>query len=113
MDYDTGFLVDRSVFQTIVGYGYSQDLVEIEDTNGAPHISEDTFFTRGVKLKFQFADSDEVTEWSPGDGGDRPGGDPESFLALAFNKQKVAAVDATGQPFPGVLGVPGVLPSGS
>lgn len=113
MDYDTAFLVDRSVFQTIVGYGYSQDLIEIEDTSGAPHTSEETYFTRGIKLKFQFADSDEITEWAPGDGGDRPGGDPESYLALAFNKQKLAAVDATGQAFPGVLGVPGVLPSGS
>lgn len=113
MDYDTSFLVDRSVFQTIVGYSYTRDLVEVQDTQGAPHISDETFFTRGIKLKFQFADSDSVEEWAPGDGGERPGGNPESFLALAFNKQKLAATDATGQAFPGVLGVPGVLPSGS
>src|SRR5699024_5696447 len=101
MDYDTAFLVDRSVFQTIVGYGYSQDLVEIEDTRGAPHVSEETYFTRGIKLKFQFEGSGEVTGWEPGDGGDRPGGDPESFLALAWNKQKLTATDDNGQAFPG------------
>ncbi|MDN6377683.1 MAG: hypothetical protein L0K10_01905 [Brevibacterium aurantiacum] len=114
MDYDTSFLVDRSVFQTLVGYSYTQDLVEVQDTVGAPHISDQSFFTRGIKLKFQFADSDSVEEWSPGDGNsDTAGGDPESFLALAFNKQKLDAVDATGQAFPGVLGVPGVIDSGS
>lgn len=112
MDYDTAFLVDRSVFQTIVGYSYTRDLIEVQDTQGAPHVSDETYFTRGIKLKFQFAESDAVQEWAPGDGGEQEGGDPESFLALAFNKKRLAATDATGQPFPGVLGVPGVLPSG-
>lgn len=111
MDYDTAFLVDRSVFQTIVGYSYTRDLVEIQDTAGAPHISDETYFTRGIKLKFQFQGSNTVEEWAPGDGSDHEGGDPESYLALAFNKKKLAAPTSTGQYFPGVLGVPGVLPS--
>ena len=109
MDYDTSFATDRSLFDTFVGYDYTKDLIEIQDENGRPHVSEETFFTRGVKVKLGAG-----TDKLPGDGSDTtPGGNPESYLALAYNKQHITAADLTGQEFPGVLGVPGVLPSGS
>lgn len=109
MDYDTSFANDRSLFDTFVGYDYTKDLIEIQDENGRPHVSEETFFTRGVKIVL--GDGEDKL---PGDGSeDTPGGNPESYLALAYNKQHITAGDLTGQEFPGVLGVPGVLPSGS
>lgn len=109
MDYDTSFATDRSLFDTFVGYDYTKDLIEIQDENGRPHTSEDMFFTRGVKLVLGQAENK-----LPGDGGDTtPGGDPESYLALAYNKQNITAEELTGSKFPGVLEVPGVLPSGS
>ena len=109
MDYDTSFATDRSLFDTFVGYDYTKDLIEIQDENGRPHVSEETFFTRGVKIVLG-----DGTDKLPGDGSDTtPGGNPESYLALAYNKQHITAADLTGQEFPGVLGVPGVLPSGS
>lgn len=109
MDYDTSFATDRSLFDTFVGYDYTKDLIEIQDENGRPHTSDETFFTRGVKVKLGSG-----TDKLPGDGSDEtPGGDPTSYLALAYNKQNITAADLTGQAFPGVLEVPGVLPSGS
>lgn len=109
MDYDTSFATDRSLFDTFVGYDYTKDLIEIQDENGRPHVSEETFFTRGVKIVL--GDGEDKL---PGDGSETtPGGNPESYLALAYNKQHITAADLTGQEFPGVLGVPGVLPSGS
>lgn len=110
MDYDTSFATDRSLFDTFVGYDYTKDLIEIQDEFGRPHVSTETFFTRGVKLVLDpgGTKSDKV----PGDGkSDTPGGNPESYLALAYNKKNITASDLEGRPFPGVLDVPGVLPS--
>src|SRR5690606_5670032 len=109
MDYDTSFATDRSLFDTFVGYDYTKDLIEIQDENGRPHTSTETFFTRGVKVKLGAGD-----DKLPGDGSDEtPGGDPTSYLALAYNKQNITAADLTGQMFPGVLEVPGVMDSGA
>lgn len=109
MDYDTSFATDRSLFDTFVGYDYTKDLIEIQDENGRPHTSDETFFTRGVKVVL--GDGEDKL---PGDGSaTTPGGDPESYLALAYNKSTITAADLQGQTFPGVLEVPGVLPSGS
>lgn len=106
MDYDTSFATDRSLFDTFVGYDYTKDLIEIQDENGRPHTSTDMFFTRGVKLVLG-----QTTNKLPGDGSaDTPGGDPASYLALAYNKQNITAADlGAGQTFPGVLEVPGVM----
>lgn len=109
MDYDTSFATDRSLFDTFVGYDYTKDLIEIQDENGRPHTSDETFFTRGVKVKLGSG-----TDKLPGDGSETtPGGDPTSYLALAYNGEKTTAAELEGQKFPGVLEVPGVLPSGS
>lgn len=109
MDYDTSFATDRSLFDTFVGYDYTKDLIEIQDENGRPHTSDETFFTRGVKVKLGSG-----TDKLPGDGSETtPGGDPTSYLALAYNGEKATAAELEGQKFPGVLEVPGVLPSGS
>lgn len=113
MDYDTSFANDRSLFDTFVGYDYTRDAIEIQDEFGRPHVSTDLFFTRGVKLVLKTSGT--AKDKLPGDGGtDTPGGDPTSYLALAYNKRNITAADlGTGSPFPGVLEVPGVLPSGS
>lgn len=108
MDYDTSFATDRSLFDTFVGYDYTKDFIEIQDELGRPHVSEESFFTRGVKLKLvTTATADKL----PGNGNsDTPGGNPESYLALAYNKKNITASDlGVGQPFPGVLNVPGVM----
>lgn len=114
MDYDTGFATDRSLFDTFVGYDYTKDAIEIQDELGRPHVSEDMFFTRGVKLKLDPAG--EETDKLPGDSNDSnetAGSDPASYLALAYNKKNITSGDlGVGQQFPGVLEVPGVMDPG-
>lgn len=109
MDYDTGFANDRSLFDTFVGYDYTKDLIEIQDEFGRAHVSEDLFFTRGVKLILD--PTGQKNDKLPGDGkNDTAGGDPKSFLALAYGKKNITAADlGVGQQFPGVLGIPGVM----
>lgn len=105
MDYDTSFATDRSLFDTFVGYDYTRDAIEIQDVNGRPYISDDLFFTRGVKLVLNG-----TTTKVPGDGKtDTAGGDPTSYLALAYTKTPAEAVAAVTQQFPAVLEVPGVM----
>src|SRR5690606_12874133 len=79
MHYATSFATERSLFDTFVAYDYPKDLIEIQDENGRPHPSTETFFARGVKVKLGAGD-----DKLPGDGSDEtPGGDPASYLALA------------------------------
>lgn len=49
-DYDSAYFVGRSTFDLYTGYGLTKDLLVIEDQQGIGHHSNDTYFTRGVKL---------------------------------------------------------------
>ena len=98
MDYDTSYLTDRSVFDTYAGYAYTQDHIQVFNGESQHLISPEKFFVRGVKLGLSDAG---LTEKRPGDGSTTtPGGNPESFLAKAYNQQHVKTVTGKGTPFP-------------
>ena len=79
MDYSSGYLEDRSVFETLAGSTHTADHAR----QYAHWIdSDDTYFVRGVKLGLQ----DSVTEREPGDGlGTTPGSEADSVLAKVWN----------------------------
>lgn len=79
MDYSSGYLEDRSVFQAWVGSNHTLEHAR----QYAPHIdSDDRYFVRGVKLGL----ADSVTERKPGDGsGSTPGSAADSVLAKVWN----------------------------
>lgn len=115
MDYDTSFATDRSLFDTFVGYNYTKDIIVLQDANGRTHNSEEMFFTRGVKLILKTDDENKTAkDVRPGDGtrSDLAGNKADSWLALAYQGKLAEAVEAKGQAFPGVLEVPGVMPTG-
>lgn len=116
MDYDTSFATDRSLFDTFVGYGYTEDYIELQDARGQTFVSPDRYFVRGVKLLLKTDDSaGEIgAEVKPGDGtrADLPGNSADSWLAKAFNGTLTSSTPADGELFPGVLNVPGVMGTG-
>jgi hypothetical protein len=98
MDYDTAYLTDRSVFDCYAGYSYVKDFISVFDGRSNELISPDRYFVRGVKLVLKSAGG---VEKKPGDGGTTtPGGDPNSFLAKAYNLQTVTSAPVIGEPWP-------------
>ena len=98
MDYDTGYLTDRSVFDTYAGYNYTLDRISVFNGESQHIISPEEFFVRGVKLGLAGSN---VVEKAPGDGKtNTPGGNPESFLAKAYNQQYISTTLPTGEWFP-------------
>lgn len=98
-DYDTGFLTDRSVFDTYFGTAYTKDRIAVFNGESQTVISEDDFFVRGVRLGL--SDSG-LTEKAPGDGKtDTAGGNANSFLAKAYNQQFISTGPLpAGETFP-------------
>jgi hypothetical protein len=98
MDYDTGFLTDRSVFDVYFGSAYTKDRIQVFNGESQHIISPDEFFVRGVKIGLA---SSGAVEKAPGDGKtDTPGGAPTSFLALAYNQQFTTTTLPAGETFP-------------
>jgi hypothetical protein len=88
MDYDTGFLTDRSVIDTYAGYSYTKDRIQVFNGESQHVISPEEFFVRGVRLGLK---SSGLVEKKPGDGKtDTPGGNANSFLAKAYNQQFIS-----------------------
>lgn len=98
IDYDSGYLTDRSVIDTYAGYSYTQDNIAVFNGESQNIISEDKFFVRGVRLGLNESG---LKEKAPGDGStNTPGGNPESFLAKAYNLDHVATATPVGTPWP-------------
>ena len=98
VDYDSGYLTDRSVIDTYAGYAYTKDNIAVFNGESQQVISPEQFFVRGVRLGL--SDSG-LTEKAPGDGKtNTPGGNPESFLAKAYNLAHVATNTPAGTPWP-------------
>lgn len=115
MDYDTSFATDRSLFDTFVGYNYTRDFIELQDEAGRVYTSPEQYFVRGVKLILKTDDvNGDAKDVKPGDGtrSDLPGNKADSWLAKAFQNKLAQAEDAKSSLFPGVLEVPGVMPTG-
>lgn len=99
MDYDTGYLTDRSVYDTYAGYAYTLDRIAVFNGESQHIVSDDEFFVRGVRLGLGSTTS--LVEKKPGDGSvDTPGGNPESFLAKAYNLANVTTTTPAGTPWP-------------
>lgn len=98
-DYDTGYLTDRSVFDTYFGSSYTKDRIQVFNGESQHIISPEEFFVRGVRMGLSASG---LVEKAPGDGKtDTPGGNPNSFLAKAYTG---AFADnpglPAGEPFP-------------
>lgn len=116
MDYDTSFATDRSLFDTFVGYNYTRDFIELQDEAGRVYTSPEQYFVRGVKLILKTDDANgSAKDVKPGDGtrSDLPGNKADSWLAKAFQNKLAQPEDAKSSLFPGVLEVPGVMPTGA
>jgi hypothetical protein len=119
MDYDTAFATDRSLYDTFVGYNYTEDYIELQDARGQTFVSPERYFVRGVRLALKTDDydpeSDGHVDIKPGDGKDPslPGNAADSWLALAFTGKLTTSTLGAGELFPGVLNVPGVMPTGN
>lgn len=97
MDYDSGFLSDRSVFDALFGTHYTKDRLEVITKSGQTLLSDNEYFVRGVKLVLGT-----TGERKPGDGStDTAGGDPNSYLAKIFNGQEIDDVEfKNAKPWP-------------
>lgn len=97
-DYDTGFLTDRSVFDTYFGSAYTLDRIQVFNGESQHLISADEYFVRGIKIGLKSAGA---TEKAPGDGAtDTPGGAAGSYLAKAYKLQTVTTTLPDGEAFP-------------
>ena len=98
-DYDTGFLTDRSVFDTYFGSAYTKDRIAVFNGESQTVISPDEFFVRGIKIGLKSAGA---VEKAPGDGKtDTPGGLATSFLAKAYKQQYISTGGLpAGETFP-------------
>lgn len=97
LDYDSGYLTDRSVVDTFAGYSYTKDRIAVFNGESQHITSPDEFFVRGVRLGL--GDSG-LKEKTPGDGGNTAGGNPESFLAKAYKLDHIATATPAGTPWP-------------
>jgi hypothetical protein len=87
------------VIDTYAGYSYTKDRIQVFNGESQHVISPEEFFVRGVRLGLK---SSGLVEKKPGDGSvTTPGGNPESFLAKAYNQQYIStgALPA-GETFP-------------
>lgn len=88
MDYDTGYMTDRSVFDSIYGSIYTTDYLEYQTATGQTLLSPEKYFVRGVKIVLKSAGG---TDKTPGDGkSDTPGGAANSFLAKIYNQVAIS-----------------------
>lgn len=104
VDYDNGYQVDRSTFNTWAGFNYARDFVKGHDNVGNVVFGTEPYFVRGVKLIFK----DSNGGWTPGDGGNadngRKGASADSELARYFNREPLKTFEApAGNWYPGVL----------
>lgn len=104
-DYDTAYMLDRSVWNTWAGFRSVTDhLVQKNADETQEIIGDEQYFLRGIKLTFN--DSGQGG-WEPGDGkadiADRAGASPDSELAKVFNGLPFAGELPVGQNFPNVL----------
>jgi len=100
MDYDTGYLTDRSVFDCYAGYAYTRDYLKVVDQQGIGHISDEWYFVRGVQLGIKGGSLGTVDK-KPGDGAtDTPGGAVDSWLAKAYNHTYLATTMPDGEKYP-------------
>ena len=104
VDYDNGYQVDRSTFNTWTGFNYARDFVKGHDTVGNLAYGTEPYFVRGVKLIFK----DGTGGWHPGDGGVETNGrraaDPESELARYYNRQPLKSFETPeGKWYPNIL----------
>lgn len=98
MDYDTGYLTDRSVVDTYFGSAYTKDRISVFNGESQYLISPEEYFVRGVRLGLAGSG---LTEKKPGDGsGTTPGGNPNSYLAKAYNLQHISTTTPVGETFP-------------
>lgn len=98
IDYDSGYLTDRSVIDTYAGYSYTKDRIAVFNGESQNIVSTDEFFVRGVRLGLGESG---LKEKAPGDGAsDTPGGNPESYLAKAYKLDHVSTAKPAGQPWP-------------
>lgn len=97
MDYSSGYLEDRSVFETLAGATHTAD----HALQYAPWVdSEDRYFVRGIKLGLQ----DSVTERKPGDGSaSTPGSEADSVLAHVWNNTVPGITEGAGTDWPDFL----------
>lgn len=104
VDYDHGYQVDRSTWNSWTGFNYAQDMVQGYDTEGNRAYGEEFYFVRGVKLKF----TDGTGGFKPGDGGaatgGRKGAAATSELGRYYNGQPIkTGVTQAGLWYPNVL----------
>ena len=100
IDYDHGYLMDRSVFDCFAGYAYTKDRLKVVDQQGISHVGTEEFFVRGVQLGIK-GGSLGSTEKKPGDGAsDTPGGSATSWLAKVWNQEKLTTTIPAGDPYP-------------
>jgi hypothetical protein len=100
MDYDTGYLTDRSVFDTYFGTAYTRDRLKLYDAQGIGHVGTEEFFVRGIRLGLK-GGTFGSTEQKPGDGGTgTPGGSATSWLAKAWNHTGVTVTVPEGELWP-------------
>lgn len=98
MDYDTGYLTDRSVFDTYFGSAYTKDRIQVFNGESQHLISGEEYFVRGVRLGLAGSG---LVEKKPGDGKtDTPGGNANSYLAKAYNQQTITTALPVGEVFP-------------
>lgn len=98
LDYDSGYLTDRSVVDTYAGYSYTKDNIAVFNGESQAVISDERYFVRGVRLGL--SDSG-LTEKAPGDGKtDTPGGSANSFLAKAYKLDHITQAKPAGTPWP-------------
>lgn len=97
-DYDPAYMVDRSIFASWKSFNYTKDFLALEDGAGRLITSPQDFFLRGVKIVLNGGTG---VDKKPGDGSaETPGGDPNSFLAKAFNGELAAAAELDGPLMP-------------
>lgn len=100
MDYDTGYLTDRSVIDCFSGYQYTKDNLVLVDQQGISHTGKEDFFVRGALFGLKGGTLGS-TEKTPGDGSSStPGGSVDSWLAKAFLGQKIETVIEEGTAWP-------------
>lgn len=111
MDYETGYLSDRSVIDCFSGYQYTTDNLILMDQQGIEHVGTESFFVRGALFGIK-GGTVGATNKSPGDGSSStPGGNVDSWLAKAYTGQRIettigegTAWPLAGNPFGAVVG---------
>ena len=92
VDYDAGYLTNRSVFSAYTGFQETTDLIEAVDQANNVVLSEEQYFIRGAKLILGTG-----VDIEPGNGnGAGPGANADSFLAKRFKGEPVTTTFGKG-----------------